>query len=52
MRLLQLSIGLVLAGALLAFLSVPYAGVLVVFGVVAFLWWIFTDAPGRFDGSR
>lgn len=38
---LRLAIGLVLAGALLAFLQVPYSAVLVLFGIVAFLVWIF-----------
>lgn len=44
---LRLAVGLVLAGMVLAYLSVPYAGVLVVLGVVAFLYWLFTDGLRR-----
>lgn len=46
------AIGLVLAGAVLGYLSVPYSGVLVVFGVILFLWWLFTDGVRRLDGGR
>lgn len=44
---LRLAVGLVLAGMLLAWLRVPYAGVLVILGVIAFLWWIFTEGEAR-----
>jgi hypothetical protein len=47
---LELAVGLVLVGALLGYLGVPYSGVLVVFGVVLFLWWLFTEGARRFDG--